>query len=433
MKNVNLGLIGCGTIGRGVIDAINKNGKIIADRTGVNLVLKGVCDKDEKLLKKIKKVPVKTLRALDLINDDEIDIIIELIGGINPARDIVLGAIKKKKHIVTANKALLSESWKEIFAAAGKNRVFVKFEASVGGALPIIRAMKESFVANNIEVVYGILNGTTNFILTEMKAKGCSFAEALKTAQKMGFAEADPELDISGKDSAHKLSILSLLGYGVDISWQDIYTEGIENISSQDIDFASKLGYSIKLLAIAKNTEEGLELRVHPTLIHSSHLLADVRGADNAIYVKGDLIGESLIYGKGAGQKPTSSSVMGDIVDIAKHVAFYGSENPMPYNLDYSKDNPRLSKMDNLTMSFYLRFSVIDKPGVLAGISSVLAENDISIASVAQEERAEGQAVPVIILTHKAEEGNMRKAIGHIDTQDYVTDNTVVIRMEHET
>ncbi len=434
MKTVNIGLIGCGTIGQGVINAILQNGDIITERTGVHLVLKGVCDKREAVLKKLKskKILMKTIRPLDLINDDEVDIIVELIGGINPAKEIVLSAINKKKHIVTANKALLSECSDEIFKAASNNNVFVNFEGSVGGALPIIRAMKESFVANNFEVIYGILNGTTNFILTQMKDKGCSFKDALKTAQKLGIAEADPELDISGKDSAHKLSILSLLGYGVKVSWQDIYTEGIENIREQDIEFANKLGYNIKLLAIAKKTEEGLELRVHPTLIQSSHLLSNVKGADNAIFVKGDFLDESLIYGKGAGQKPTASSVVGDIVDIAKHVAFYGDGNPMPHNIEYAEGGVRLSKIENLEMNFYLRFSVIDKPGVLAGISTVLAENKISIASVSQEERDEGQTVPVIILTHKAKEGDMRKAIGHIDTQKYVTDNTVVIRMEHE-
>jgi len=432
MKTVNIGIIGLGTIGGGVYDAVISNGQLISQRTGVSLEIKGVCDTNKKALGSIKAGGgiIKTASADDLINDGDIDIIVELIGGIDPAKDIILKALQNKKHVVTANKALLSAHWKEIFAAASDNGVLVNFEASVGGAIPIIRTLSESFVANKIDTIYGILNGTTNFILTEMSEKGYSFDEALKIAQEKGLAEKDPEIDISGIDSAHKLVILSLLGFGLDISCDDVYTEGITAIDPQDIRNASHWGYSVKLLAIAKDTSDGLQLRIHPTLLRSSHLLSDVKGADNAIFVKGDLIGESLLFGKGAGRKPTSSSVTGDIVEIAKHIVFSEDNKVVPYRLNYASESKNISRMEELSISCYLRFSVIDKPGVLAGISSILAENDISIANVSQAERKEGETVPVIILTHKAREGDMRKAIAKIDGLDYVTAETVVIRIE---
>ena len=432
MKKVNIGIIGLGNIGKGVCNSLLANGALISRRSGVVVDIRGVCDVDPKALDAVPSgvAPVRTSDYRDLINDKDIDIIVELIGGIEPAKDVILSAISSGKHVVTANKALISAHWEEIFKAADDNQVSVLFEASVGGAIPVIRALKESFIANNINTVYGILNGTTNFILTMMDEKGCSFEEALGIAQQQGIAEPDPGLDVSGKDSAHKLAILSVLGYGADVSAEDIHTEGIENISAQDLDYARRWGYSIKLLAIAKCSPEGLQLRVHPTLISSSHLLSGVKGADNAIFIKGDLVDESLLFGKGAGSKPTASSVIGDVVDIARHVAFCGKKNPMPSGMRYYGENKYIRSMDDLKMSYYIRFSAIDKPGVLSGISSVLADNGISIASVSQEERNEGETVPLIILTHKAEEGKLRSAIAKIDKQEYITDKTVVIRRE---
>ena len=409
-----------------------KNGKLIADRTGDSLVLKSVCDKDGNALQNISGIGdlIRTDRADDIIEDNAIDIVVELIGGVHPAREIILSALQRKKHIVTANKALLSEHWKDIFKTASANGVFVGFEASVGGGIPIIRVMRESFVSNNLDLIYGILNGTTNFVLTMMADNDCPFEKALAIAQEKGIAESDPELDISGKDSAYKLAILALLGFGIDISPGEIYTEGIDNISPQDIKYAERWGYSIKLLAIAKSTSEGLQLRVHPTLLPSYHLLANVKGEDNAIFVRGDLVGESLLYGKGAGRLPTASSIMGDIVEIARHIAFLDKKGAALYNPLYAAGSIRIVDEEELSIPYYLRFSVIDSTGVLAGISSVLAENDISIASVSQEERREGQTVPVIILTHKAREGDMRRAVAVIDKMDFVTEKTVVIRME---
>jgi homoserine dehydrogenase len=432
MRSINIGLIGAGTIGQGVIDSVIKNGGLIAERTGVLPVIKSVCDTNTSILEKINGIDnlIKTTNADEIINDKEIDVVVELIGGVHPAKEIILAALAKRKHVVTANKALLSEHWKEIFKVASDAGVSVGFEASVGGGIPVIRVIRESFVSNNLEVIYGILNGTTNFVLTMMAKHDYSFDKALSIAQKKGFAESDPRMDISGKDSAHKLAILSLLGFGASVIPDDIYTEGIEAITPQDIRYAEEWGYSIKLLAIAKNTQKGLQLRVHPTLIASSHLLAGVNGEDNAVYIKGDFVGESLFYGKGAGAKPTASSVMSDIVEIARHIVYSGKECPVPENLPRELGTLEIVDMKELMLPYYLRFSVIDKPGVLSGISSVLSENDISIASMSQEERKAGQIVPLIMLTHKAREGNMMNAIKAINKMDSVMDKTMVIRIE---
>ncbi len=432
MKSVSIGIIGLGTVGSGVVESINRNGALIAERTGVSLVIRALCDKDKNALERTcaGDGTVKTMSYKDLILDDGIDIIVELAGGIEPARSMILEAIESGKHVVTANKALLSESWKEIFGSASEKGLFVNFEASVCGAVPIIRTLRESFVANRISTVYGILNGTTNFILTMMEEKGLSFDEALKIAQEKGIAEKDPELDISGADSAHKLAILALLCFGQEVYASDVHTEGISSIEPQDIANAKKWGYGVKLLGVAKESDKGIELRVHPTLLRSSHLLSDVRGADNAIYVRGDLIGESLLFGKGAGKEPTASSIIGDIVEIAEHVAYSGSDNPLPYRMNYASSGNGIRSMEEISLAYYLRFSVIDKPGVLAGISTVLSTNNISIANVSQEERNEGETVPVVIMTHKVKEGDMRKAISEIDAMEWVTAKTAAIRIE---
>jgi homoserine dehydrogenase len=432
MRIIRLGVIGLGVVGSGVAESLESNGGIIAERSGVEISVKAVCDKDTSRLEKLAlaKDVVKTVDFNDILNDPEIDIVVELVGGIEPALTIIKGALSRGKHVVTANKALLSEKWKEIFSLAREKGLFVKFEASVGGAIPIIRTLRESFVANNISAVYGILNGTTNFILTTMEAGKVSFRDALEVAKERGIAESDPTLDVSGADSAHKLAILSLLCFGQEVYSRDIYTEGISAIEVQDITNARRWGYGVKLLGIAKNSEKGLELRVHPTLIRLSHLLSGVSGADNAIYVKGDLMGEALLFGKGAGKYPTASSVIGDIVEIAARLNGQKEEKTVFSGTGYAARPLRARKMGDIELAYYLRFSVIDKPGVLAGISGILSKHHISIANVAQEERNEGETVPVIILTHKAKEGNMRKAISEIDAADYVSSKTVVLRIE---
>lgn len=432
MKKVNVGIIGLGTIGWGVYEAILENASLVEKRTGISLSIKAVCDTDTKLLRAIdpKKVPLITESYEELLNDKEVDIVVELVGGITNARKIILMAISAGKNVVTANKALLSIYWKEIFEAASKKNVKVRFEASVGGAIPIIRTMIKGFIGNKIEKIYGILNGTTNFMLSEMEENKCSYKEALIAAQKKGLAESNPDLDVSGKDSAHKLAILSMIGFGINISCDDIYVEGIERIEHIDIENAARWGYSIKLLAISKEVNGEVELRVHPTLISRKNLLSDVRGEDNAIFVKGDLAGETLLFGKGAGRKPTSSSVLGDIVDIACGMNEKKEENKVEYIFAYNSLDQKLKAMDKLVISYYLRFSAIDKPGVLAGISSILSEHNISIANVSQDERKEGEIVPVVIVTHKAKEGDMSRAIAKIDKLEFIKNKTVVIRIE---
>jgi homoserine dehydrogenase len=432
MKKINVALIGAGTIGSGVVDTFLENKTLIAERVGVELILKYLCDTDENALSEVSDIDglIKTGSTEDIFKDPEIDIVIELIGGEHPAKEFVIEALKNKKHIVTANKALLSAHWNDIFTAANDNGCFVGFEASVGGGIPVIKVIRESLASNKIEMIYGILNGTTNFILSKMSEENKPFKEALQVAQEIGIAEKDPTLDISGKDSAHKLAILSLLSFGIDISPDDVYTEGIEKITPMDIEYAANWGYSIKLLAIAKKTSTGVDLRVHPALVTTCNLLANVKGEDNAVFIKGDFSDESLLYGKGAGRRPTASAVMGDVVEIAKHVAFYGKEDPMAYRLQYAKDPAAITGINEIEVPFYLRFSVIDKPGVLSGISGILAKNNISIATMSQEERKEGREVPVIMLTHIAVEGDMRKAIDEINSMDYISGETVVLRIE---
>ncbi len=432
MKKIQVGVIGLGTVGSGVVEALQRGRALITERSGVTVSVKSVCDKDSVRLKILGIEPgvVKTSDYRDLLKDPDIQVVVELVGGIEPAFTIIKEALSAGKHVVTANKALLSERWKEIFDLASSKGLLVKFEASVGGAIPIIRTLRESFVGNKISAVYGILNGTANFILTTMESGGVSFSDALKVAQEKGIAESDPTLDISGADSAHKLAILSLLCFGQEVYAKDIHTEGISALEAQDIVNARRLGYGVKLLGIAKDSEKGLELRVHPTLLKLSHLLSGVGGADNAIYVKGDLMGEALLFGKGAGKYPTASSVVGDIVEIAAHIIRQSGGKADLSASKYVSRKLRARKMENMKLAYYFRFSVIDKPGVLSGISGILSENNISIANVAQEERNEGETVPVIILTHKAKEGDMQKAILEIDTMKYVSAKTVVIRIE---
>jgi homoserine dehydrogenase len=366
MKTVNVGLIGAGTVGCGVIKVLTENSELIEKRSGVRIQLKKIADIDIK-----RKRPVQipesllTTNAWEIIEDTEIPIVIELVGGTTVAKDFVLGAIERGKHVVTANKALLALYGKEIFLAASKREVDVGFEASVGGGIPIIRAIREGYVANNILSIYGIINGTSNYILSKMTEEGREFNEVLKQAQAEGYAEADPSLDIDGIDAAHKLSILVMLSFGIFLDFSRIHVEGIRNITPLDISFANEFGYRIKLLAIAKSREGRIEARVHPTLVRKETPLADVSGVFNAIHVTGDAVGPTMLYGMGAGMMPTASAVVSDVVEIAKNITLGNSHSSLPrfYGGDISSSPLPMSE---ITTKYYLRFQVEDRPGVFS-------------------------------------------------------------------
>jgi len=429
MKKVNVGIIGFGKIGSGVVKALQSKRSFLKEKSGVDVSIAAICDKDLKMKRPVRVAKKLLTRSVGkVLYDPKIDIIVELVGGIRPAKDIVIEALRQGKHVVTANKALLSDSGGEIFAFANALGLAVGFEASVGGGIPIIRALKQGFVANRIDLVYGIINGTSNFILSKMAEESCSFDTALRLAQEKGYAERDPHLDVSGGDTAHKLSVLALLGFGVAAKPSQIYTEGISDIEHDDILYAREMGYSIKLLAIAKRCADGLELRVHPTLIPESHLLANVNGVYNAIFVKGDLVGENLFYGQGAGAAPTSSAVVSDIIAIAKAE----SKESMKIEDDMliKRDVSRLKKIGEVRTRHYVKFLAVDKPGVLTKISGVLAKHGISIASVTQKERKAGSIVPIVMMTHEAVEKDMSGALKEIRALNVVRRKLVRIRVE---
>ncbi|HXG31494.1 MAG TPA: homoserine dehydrogenase [Thermodesulfobacteriota bacterium] len=431
MNVVNLGLIGAGTVGCGVIKVINENRDIIEKRSGVRLQIKRIADIDPE-----RKRPVEIPRSLlttdawEVIEDESIPIVIELVGGTTVARDFILGAIRKGKHVVTANKALLAHYGKEIFLAASENEVDVGFEASVGGGIPIIRATKEGYVANRILSIHGIINGTCNYILSKMTEEGREFGDVLRRAQEKGYAEADPSFDIEGIDTAHKLSILIMLSFGVFPDFKRIYVEGIQNITPLDISFADEFGYRIKLLAIAKAREGGIEARVHPTLVEKGTPLADVSGAFNAIYVVGDAVGPTMLYGMGAGMMPTASAVVSDVVQIAKNITLDNLHSSIP-RLYQEESSSSLIPMSDVVTKYYLRFQVEDRPGVLGQIAGSLGRNNISIESVIQKGRQiEGGDVPVVIMTHEARERDLLSALREIDDFPVVKAKSTLIRIE---
>lgn len=429
MKKINIGIIGFGTIGSGVVKALMARRSYLREKSCVDVCIRRICDKDLKTKRPVKVDRCMLTRSIaKVLHDPEIDIVVELMGGIMPARDVMLEALRHGKHVVTANKALLSEHGPEIFDLANKLGLCVGFEASVGGGIPIIRALKEGFIANRIDLIYGIINGTSNFLLSEMEGKGVDFKQALAEAQRMGYAEHNPELDINGGDSAHKLSVLALLGFGITAKPSDIYTEGITNIEKSDLAYAREMGYAIKLLAIAKRCgERFVDLRVHPTMLSATHLLANVGGVYNAIFVKGDLVGENLFYGEGAGASPTSSAVVGDIITIAK--TMHG-EGRIECCIGLKKDAGVLKAMRDVRTRYYVRFSTMDKTGVLAKISGILARYRISIASVSQKECREAGIVPIVMMTHEALERDMDKALSEIDRLGIIKKNSVRIRVE---
>ncbi len=434
MEKINIGLIGLGNIGTGVVRLLEQNKTLIEQKLGANLVLKKIADIDIATPRDIKTDKYQmTTDAREIINDKDISIVIELIGGYEPARAFLLEAIGQGKHVVTANKALLAKHGNEIFQAAHKKNVDIGFEASVGGTIPIIKTLKESLAANNINSIIGIMNGTANFILTKMTDEGKMFDVVLKEAQALGFAEADPTFDIEGMDTAHKMAIILSLAYGKKINLDDIYVEGISKITREDIAFAKELGYRIKLLAIAILKNKAVEARIHPTMISSAHLLSNVNQNNNAFNIVGDASGPVFLFGQGAGMMPTASAVFSDIIDVARNV-LKGISGRVPLrSIDESvMKEINLIPMEEVETKYYFRFSVVDRPGVLSKISGILGDHHISIATVIQKARFENSAVPIVMTTYKAKEKNVREALKKIDKIDVVMDKTMLIRIEDE-
>ena len=418
MKPINVGLIGIGTVGGGTWTVLKRNAEEITRRAGRPIQITAVADRNVDLAKEITGGAARvTNDAFELVKDPEIDIIVELIGGYTVAKDLVMQAIEAGKHVVTANKALLAVHGTEIFTAAQKKGVMVAFEAAVAGGIPIIKALREGLTANRIEWAAGIINGTTNFILSEMRDKGLSFDEVLKEAQRLGYAEADPTFDIEGVDAAHKATLIASIAYGIPVQFDKAYIEGITKLEASDIKYAEQLGYRIKLLGIAKRREQGVELRVHPTLIPAKRLLANVEGAMNAVMVKGDAVGITLYYGKGAGAEPTASAVVADLVDVAR-LATADAEHRVPH-LAFQPDamsNLPVLPMSDVETGYYLRLRVEDKPGVLADITRILADQGISIDALLQREPEEGEGeTDIIILTHVCKESSADAAIAKIE------------------
>jgi len=433
MKPINVGLLGIGTVGGGTFRVLRRNSEEISRRAGCEIRMTVVADKDVARAKSVVGDAARvTADALDVVNDPDIDIVVELIGGYGVAKDMVLKAIAAGKHVVTANKALLALHGNEIFAAAREKGVTVCFEAAVGGGIPIIKSLREGLTANRIEWIAGIINGTSNFILSEMRDKGAAFADVLKEAQGMGYAEADPTFDIEGVDAAHKLSIMAAIGFGIPVQFGKAHVEGISKLTREDIRYAEELGYRIKLLGIAKRKAAGFELRVHPTLIPARQLIANVEGVMNAILVKGDAVGQTMYYGAGAGAEPTASAVVADLVDVARMLTA-DPEHRVPhlaFQPDRLSDAPILP-MGDVETSYYLRLRVEDKAGVLAEITRILADQGISIEALVQKEPSAGEKqVDIILLTHLAQEKKIDAAIARIEALPVVSGNITRIRME---
>ncbi len=439
MKSINVAIVGYGVVGNGVAKILIEERELLRKKSGVDIKVAKVFTRNWN-----KKFPyelpdkLKANSLNEILDDESIDIVVELTGGVDFPYKLITEAIKKGKHITTANKALLAEKGKDIFNLAEEKGIRIGFEASVAGGIPIIRALREGLVANKIEKIYGILNGTTNYILTEMYKRGKEFHEVLEEAKRLGYAEADPTLDINGTDAGHKIAILASLSFGGFLDFKDVYIEGIENIERIDTSLGKELGYTLKLLAIAKEGENGYEIRVHPTFLPSEHPLAKVDGVFNAVMVEGNNVGETMFYGKGAGSLPTASAVVSDIVDIAKSIAVGVGREIEITSMNWEHKDLKLIKATDFYTRYYIRFMVLDKVGVLAKVSKIFAEHNISIAAVIQKEKVEtfyksdNGIVPLIILTHTASENQVQKAISEIERTDIVKDKAVVIRVEDE-
>ena len=433
MRALNVGLLGIGTVGGGTFAVLARNQEEIARRAGCAITMRMIADKEvEKARRVVGDRAVVTADAYEVVGNPDIDIVVELIGGTGLAKDLILKAIANGKHVVTANKSLLAQHGNEIFAAAQKKDVMVAFEGAVGGGIPIIKSLREGLTANRIEWIVGIINGTCNFILSEMRDKGSSFADVLKEAQTRGYAEADPTFDIEGVDAAHKLTIMAAIGFGIPMQFKSAYIEGISKLEQIDIRYAGELGYRIKLLGIAKRKDKGIELRVHPTLIPERRLIANVEGVMNAILVKGDAVGQTMYYGAGAGAEPTASAVVADLVDVARMLTA-DPEHRVPhlaFQPDQLSSTPILP-MGEVETSYYLRLRVQDRPGVLADITRILADLQISIDAMVQKEPHEGEdQVDIIMLTHMTVEKNVNAAIAKIEKLPVVVGKVTRIRLE---
>ena len=433
MKPIKVGLLGIGTVGAGTFNVLKRNQEEIRGRAGRAIEIVMVADLDTERARTLTNGECEVVNDANLVvNHPDIDIVIELIGGYGIAKDLVMKAIANGKHVVTANKALLATHGNEIFKAAQEKGVMVAFEAAVAGGIPIIKALREGLTANRIQWIAGIINGTTNFILSEMRDKGLDFNTVLKEAQRLGYAEADPTFDIEGVDAAHKATLMASIAFGIPIQFDKAHVEGITKLQATDITYAEQLGYRIKLLGIAKRTEAGIELRVHPTLIPAKRLIANVEGAMNAVLVQGDAVGATLYYGKGAGAEPTASAVIADLVDITRlATADPGHRVPhLAFQPDAMSTLPILP-MAEITTSYYLRMGVADQPGVLADVTRILADSSISIDAMLQKEPAEGATqTDIIMLTHQTKEKNVEAAIRKIEALATVMGEVTKIRLE---
>ncbi len=431
MSSIKVGVVGVGTVGGGVIKILDKQMKFFQEKLGLPMTLARVADMSEERMGALPTGDaVCSTDAADIINDPEIDIVIETVGGTTFAKKLVLDALAAKKHVVTANKALISEFGPDIFAAADANGVSVYFEAAVGGGMPTIKTIREALVGNDAVSVNTIINGTCNYILTEMTEKGAPFAPTLKTAQELGYAEADPELDIEGGDTGHKISIIASLLFGGYVPYEKIQIEGITGITAEDIAAAKELGYTIKLLGVVKKKdgEEAVDVRVNPVMVHNEHILASVNDVFNAVLIEGDAVGPVLLYGAGAGEMPTASAVVGDIVDVVKNI-HGGDLNRIPMGYYKRENELEIKSADGIESRYYLRFNVADATGILGKIADELAARDISIASVVQKEE-EGDNIPVVILTHIATEAKLNEALKEIEKESWIAEKTKVIRIE---
>lgn len=434
MKSLKVGLLGIGTVGGGTYAVLTRNQEEISRRAGCKIEIVKVADRNLELAKKLTNGQIEvTDDVMSVVTDPNVDVVVELIGGYTLAKDAMLKAIEHGKHVVTANKALIATHGNEIFAAAKAKGVIVAFEAAVAGGIPIIKALREGLVANKIEWIAGIINGTTNFILTEMRDKGLAFADVLGEAQRLGYAEADPTFDVEGIDAAHKLMIMSAIGFGIRMQFDKVYTEGITKLESKDIRYAEELGYRVKLLGMTKHSVNGIEIRVHPTLIPEKRLIANVNGAMNAVVVKGDAVGPTLYYGAGAGSEPTASSVIADLVDVAR-MQNTSIQDRVPY-LAYhdisATENTPILPISEISTAYYLRMRASDKPGVLAEVTKILGDRQISIDAMMQKEPQDGETeADIVILTHITVEKNMNAAIQAIEALPAIDGAIVKLRME---